>query len=200
MSFSLPCWVQGTVPEWWCPIAHMWAEEDIEQTDDEGHSVTASLSSLFVVLRNLLFKQWLTQNTERRTTGSWLLSCAEAWKRGVCVCTCLLRTGCCSPSNRRPMPPYLASSPIHFPSKSKQTRPTGKTGCRFSRRDICLVSVKDVKKLNEYLEYISSFLHKSSSPSSAFLGLSGGDCSHRKLCLEKQRRRRFPMRACSMVH
>lgn len=40
----------------------------------------------------------------------------------VHVCTCLLRTGCCSPSNRRRTPSYLASSPMHFPTKSKHKR------------------------------------------------------------------------------
>lgn len=37
----------------------------------------------------------------------------------VCPCTCLLSTGCCSPSKRRRTPSYLASSPIHFPRKSE---------------------------------------------------------------------------------
>lgn len=37
--------------------------------------------------------------------------------------TCLLRTGCCSPSKRRRTPSYLASSPIHFPKRSVEEFP-----------------------------------------------------------------------------
>lgn len=43
------------------------------------------------------------------------------------ICTCLLRTGCCSPSKSRRTPSYLASSPIHFPKTSKnKIKQTGK--------------------------------------------------------------------------
>lgn len=37
--------------------------------------------------------------------------------------TCLLRTGCWSPSKRSFIPSYFASSPIHFPSKSNTKAP-----------------------------------------------------------------------------
>lgn len=101
----------------------------------------------------------------------------------VCLFTCLFKTGCCNPSKRRRTPSYLASSPMHFPKKSEETQ----------LLKFCLAEGGNVKMTNtggmvtEYLEYRSSSPQTSSSPSSACLEVSGGDCSRRKLCLEGQR-------------
>ena len=134
--FVLPCLVQETVLEWRYPEAHTSAKGDeymhVLVTSpthfiQSPSQVYCTLIHTVVSVCTIFEIPYPTSSHEKRDVISLFCFLFHIcwvcfWRWCLRRLTCLFKTGCCSPSNSRRTPSYLASSPMHFARTSKRKK------------------------------------------------------------------------------